>query len=78
MCEKKKHQTAAHFCSMATNVKVQTGLLVVVLRPEVSRGEDVEGQNVRVNNGLIRLWCVSNSAWMKKRVFFVFVFFSDQ
>lgn len=36
-------------------------VLVVVFWPEVSRGQDVEGQNVWVYDGLICLWCVSNT-----------------
>lgn len=36
-------------------------ILVVVFWPEVSRGQDVEGQNVWVYDGLIRLWRVTNT-----------------
>lgn len=35
--------------------------------PEVSRGQDVEGEDVGVYNGLIGLWCVSNTTWSQTR-----------
>lgn len=40
------------------NLKV---ILVIMFWPEVSRGENVEGKDVGVNDGLISLWCVSNA-----------------
>lgn len=36
-------------------------LLIVVFWPEVPRREDVEGKDVWVYDGLISLWCVSNT-----------------
>lgn len=36
-------------------------LLVVVFWPEVPRREDVEGKDIWVYDGLISLWCVSNT-----------------
>lgn len=41
-------------------------ILVIVFWPEVSRRQDVEGQNVWVYDGLIRLRCVSNTPWKSR------------
>lgn len=38
-------------------------LLVVMFRPEISSGQDVEGEDVGVYDGLIRLGCVSNATY---------------
>lgn len=37
-------------------------LLVIVFWPDVSRGEDVEGQDVWIYDGLVSLWSVSDTA----------------